>query len=53
MKGDLAPARVQKCIREGAAGKWRGGRTVVPMAPRVWSRVTEEAAGEWRGRPCD
>ena len=44
-------ARVQKCIREGVAGEWRGSRATVPMEPRVWSGVAEGTAREWRGRP--
>ena len=44
-------ARVRKCMREGAAEESRGSRAVVPMAPKVWSRVVEGPAGEWRGRP--
>ena len=46
-------ARVEKCMREGAAGEWRGSRAAVSMAPRVRSRVAEGATGEWRGRPWD
>ena len=46
-------ARVQKCMREGVAGEWRGSRIAVPMAPRVQCGVTEGATGEWRGRPWD
>jgi hypothetical protein len=42
-------ASVQKCMRQGAAGEWRGSRATVPMAPRVRSRVVEGVAGEWRG----
>ena len=49
----IVEARVQKCMREGAAGEWRGSRAIVLMAPRVWSGMAEEAAGEWRGRPWD
>jgi hypothetical protein len=44
-------ARVQKCMREGAAGEWRGSRAAMPMVPRVRSVVAKGAAGEWRGRP--
>ena len=43
--------RVQKCMREATARESRGSRAVVPMAPRVWSRVAEGAAREWRRRP--
>ena len=52
--GDLAlactiiEARVQKCMREGAAREWRGSRAAVPMAPRIQSGVAEGAAKEWR-----
>ena len=49
----IVEARVQKCMREGATGEWRGSRAAVPMAPRVRSGVVEEAAEEWRGRPWD
>ena len=49
----IVEARVQKCMREGAAGEWRGSRAAVPMAPRVQSGVAEGAAEEWRGRPWD
>ena len=31
----IVEARVQKCMREGAAGESRGSRAAVPMAPRV------------------
>ena len=31
----IIEARVQKCMRESAAGEWRGSRAAVPMAPRV------------------
>jgi hypothetical protein len=43
-------ARVQKCMREGAARESRGSQAAVPMASRVWSRVAEGVAREWRGR---
>ena len=33
----IVEARVQKCMREGAAGEWRGSRAAVPMEPRVQS----------------
>ena len=49
----IVEARVQKCMREGAAREWRGSRATVSMAPRVQSRVVEGAAGEWKGRPWD
>jgi hypothetical protein len=49
----VVEARVQKCMREGAAGESRGSRAAVPMAPRVHSRVAEGVDGEWRGRPWD
>ena len=50
---NLALARVQKYMREGVAGEWRGSRATVLMEPRVQSRVIEGAAGEWKGRPWD
>ena len=31
----IVEARVQKCMREGVAGEWRGSRVAVPMVPRV------------------
>ena len=46
----VVEARVQKCMREGAAREWRGSRAAVPMARRVRSRVAEGAAGELRWR---
>ena len=60
----LASARVQKGMREGAAGEWRGSQAVVPMRlAKVWTGVAEGArlwsgrrdgaagpAGEWRWR---
>ena len=49
----LTPARVQKCMREGAEGEWRGSRAAVPMAPRVRHGVAKGAAREWKGRPWD
>ena len=49
----IVEARVWKCMREGATGESRGSRAVVPIAPRVQSRVVEGVAGEWRGRPWD
>ena len=49
----VVKARVWKCMKEGAAGEWRGSRVAVPMVPRVWSVVADEAAREWRGRPWD
>ena len=49
----IIEARVQKCMREGAAGEWRGSRAAVLMAPSVQSRVAEGVAGEWRGSPWD
>ena len=36
-------ARVQKCMREGAARESRQSQAAVSMAPRVWSRVVEGA----------
>ena len=42
-------ARVQKCMREGVAGEWRGSRVAMPMAPSVLSEVVEGVVGEWRG----
>jgi hypothetical protein len=42
----IIEARVQKCMREGATGEWRGSRATVPMAPRVQSGVVEGALGE-------
>ena len=45
----IVEARVQKCMREGAVGEWRGSRIAVLMAPSVWSGVAEGAVGEWRG----
>ena len=32
---NIIEARVQKCMREGVAGEWRGSRVAVPMVPRV------------------
>ena len=49
----IVEARVQKCMREGATGEWRGSRAAVPMAPRVRSVVIEATAREWRRRPWD
>ena len=49
----IVEARVQKCMREGAARESRGSQAAVPMAPRVQSRVAEGATREWRGRPWD
>ena len=46
-------ARVQKCMREGVAGEWRGSQAIVPMAPRVQSGMAEGADGEWIGWPWD
>ena len=43
----IVEARVQKCMREGAARESRGSRAAVPMAPRVQSRVAEGSSGEW------
>ena len=31
----VVEARVQKCMKEGAAGESRGSRATIPMAPRV------------------
>ena len=31
----IIEARVQKCMREGAAGEWRGSRAAVLMVPQV------------------
>ena len=31
----IIEARVQKCMREGVAGEWRGSQAAVLMAPRV------------------
>jgi hypothetical protein len=53
IEGDLPPARVQKCMREGVAGECRGSQATVLMAPRVQSGVVAEAVGEWRERPWD
>ena len=53
MKFELIPGyRCQKCMREGAAGESRGSRAIVPMEPRVQSRVAEgwQESGE---RPWD
>ena len=44
VNGDPALARVQKCMREGVAGEWRGSQAAVLMAPRVQSGVVEGAA---------
>jgi len=45
IEGDLAPARVWKAMREGAAGECRLiSRADVPMVPRVRRGV----AREWR-----
>ena len=29
----IVKARVQKCMKEGVAGEWRGSRATVPMVP--------------------
>ena len=49
----IVEARVQKCMRDGAARECRGSQAAVPMAPRVRSEVAEGVAREWRGRPWD
>ena len=49
----VVEARVQKYMRDGVAGEWRGSRAAMPMAPRVRSGMVEGVAREWRGRPWD